>query len=381
MPCSAWAVREPTADPIRPPRLLDQVRGAIRARHYSRRTEDAYTHWIVRFIRFHGTRHPATMGEAEVEAFLTHLAVRERVAASTQNQALSAILFLYKRVLRHELDWLDGMVRAKAPARLPVVLSREEVRALLGQLDGVTWLIAATLYGAGVRLLEGCQLRVKDVDFAAGHIVVRGGKGERDRRTMLPAGLRERLREHIQVVRHQHARDLERGAGWVELPHRLAQKYPNAGREWGWQWVFPATRFYHDRTTGQRRRHHLHESVVQRAVRLAAVRASIAKPASCHTLRHSFATHLLEDGHDIRTIQELLGHRDVRTTMIYTHVLNRGGLGVLSPVDRLGISPGRRGEEPEPGPAAHFQTPATTPQAKVLVRKYSNDPSTTTNRK
>jgi len=348
MPSSAWAVCE-SEQPVRPPRLLDQVRAAIRTSHYSRRTEDAYTHWIVRFIRFHGTRHPATMGETEIEAFLTHLAVRKHVAASTQNQALSALLFLYKRVLKRELQWLDGVVRAKAPTRVPVVLSREEVRAVMDQLDGVTWLMAAVLYGTGIRLLECCRLRVKDIDFTASHIVVRGGKGDRDRHTMLPAGLRESLCRHMESAKRQHEADLAHGAGWVELPARLSQKYPNAGREWPWQWVFPATRSYHDRETGRCRRHHLHESVVQRSVRIAVIRAGITKPASCHTLRHSFATHLLEDGHDIRTVQELLGHRDVRTTMIYTHVLNRGDLGVLSPADRLGISP--RASHAEPGRA------------------------------
>jgi integron integrase len=375
MPCPAWATSEPAGESVGRPRLLDQVRDAIRTRHYSRRTEDAYAHWIVRFIRFHRLRHPETMGEAEIEAFLTHLAVEERVAASTQNQALSAILFLYRHVLRRDLDWLEGIVRAKAPARVPVVLSRQEVRALLGQLGGVTWLMAATLYGAGLRLLECCQLRIKDVDFDAGHIVVRGGKGERDRRTMLPAGLRQNLRQQIDTVRRQHEKDLRRGAGWVELPRRLAEKYPNAGREPGWQWVFPATRFYEDRTTGQRRRHHLHESVVQRAVRVAAMQADIVKHASCHTLRHSFATHLLEDGHDIRTIQELLGHRDVRTTMIYTHVLNRGEFGVLSPADRLGLS------APEAPHAAYSRSTEPRDRAKRLDPKEEHDPASEPGRK
>ena len=369
MPRSAWALREPGEEPVRPPRLLDQVRAAIRARHYSRRTEEAYTHWIVRFIRFHRNRHPTTMGKVEVEAFLSHLAARENVAASTQNQALSAILFLYKCVLRRELDWLDGVVRAKASTRVPVVLSREEVRAVLERLDGATWLMAAVLYGAGLRLLECCQLRIKDIDFAANHIVVRGGKGDRDRRALLPAGLREPLRRHIEVAKRQHEADLAQNAGWVELPHRLAQKYPNAGHEWPWQWVFPATRHYTDRETGQRRRHHLHESVVQRSVRIAVIQAGITKPASCHTFRHSFATHLLEDGYDIRTVQELLGHRDLRTTMIYTHVLNRGELGVRSPADRLGIAPPTPPRGTERRPAAYSHDRESAPNAKPMFRK------------
>ena len=326
-----------TPDRERAPRLLERVRAAIRARHYSRRTEKAYTRWIVRFIRFHRMRHPLAMGKGEVEAFLSSLAVNDGVAASTQNQALNAILFLYETVLDRKLDWLDDVVRAKAPARLPVVLTREEVRAVMGQLDGPAWIMAGLLYGAGLRLLECCRLRVKDVDFGTKEITVRGGKGDRDRRTMLPAVLREPLRRQLETAREQHRADLAHGCGWVELPGRLAHKYPNAGREWCWQWVFPASRRYRDAETGQCRRHHLHETVLQRAVRLAVIRAGIPKPASCHTLRHSFATHLLEDGHDIRTVQELLGHRDVRTTMVYTHVLNRGGLGVLSPADRLAL--------------------------------------------
>ncbi len=311
------------------------MRAAIRARHYSRRTEEAYVLWIRRFILYHGKRHPLEMGEAEVSGFLTSLAVRQQVSASTQNQALSAILFLYKEVLDRPLDWLDGIVRAKPTRRMPVVLSREEVKAVLGQLEGVAWLMASLLYGAGLRLLECARLRVKDVDFQRNQIVVRSGKGDKDRATMLPASVKEPLRRHLQAVRRQHEADLERGAGWVELPGAIRRKYPSVGRTWAWQWVFPATRRYRDRETGEIRRHHLHESVLQRAVHLAVLKAGITKPASCHTLRHSFATHLLEDGYDIRTVQELLGHRDVSTTMIYTHVLNRGGRGVLSPADRL----------------------------------------------
>jgi integron integrase len=319
--------------PARAPRLLDQVRAAIRARHYSPRTLDAYLLWITRFIRFHRLRHPLRMGEREITEFLSSLAVR-RLSASTQNQALSALLFLYREVLRVELRWMDGIVRAKPGARLPVVLTREEVRAVLDRMRGTPELMARLLYGAGLRLLECCRLRIKDVDFGAGEIVVRAGKGDRDRRTVLPASLREPLRQQVEAVRRQHRADLEHGAGWVELPGRLARKYPRAGRDWPWQWVFPATRHYRDRETSQLRRHHLHETVLQRAFREAVLAAGISKPATCHSLRHSFATHLLEDGYDIRTIQELLGHRDVSTTMIYTHVLNRGGRGVRSPIDR-----------------------------------------------
>jgi integron integrase len=330
-----WACRE--SDPPEPPkpRLLDRVRQALRARHLSRRTEEAYVAWIRRFIFFHDKRHPAEMGAAEVTKFLTSLADDGQVAASTQNQALSALLFLYKDVLEVELPWLDGIVRARRPERLPVVLSRDEVRALFQRLNGVSRLMASLLYGAGLRVLECCRLRVQDIDFATNQIVVRGGKGDKDRVTMLPGIAKAGLLEHLEDVRAQHRHDLAAGAGWVELPTALMRKYPNAGREWVWQWVFPATRLYRDRLTGQRRRHHLHESVLQRAVKAAVRHAGLAKHASPHTLRHSFATHLLEDGHDIRTVQELLGHRDVTTTMIYTHVLNRGPAAVRSPADRM----------------------------------------------
>jgi integron integrase len=328
-------VRE-TGPPVAPrPRLLDRVRDAVRARHLSRRTEEAYVAWIRRFVVFHDKRHPAAMGGPEITKFLTALAVDRHVAASTQNQALSALLFLYRDVLGVDLPWLDGIVRARRPERLPVVLTREEVRALLEGLEGVPRLMACLLYGAGLRVLECCRLRVQDVDFATNQIVVRSGKGDKDRVTMLPVVAKEALARHLADVRAQHARDLAVGAGWVELPTALLRKYPNAGREWAWQWIFPATRFYRDRLTGQRRRHHLHESILQRAVKAAVRRAGLAKRASPHTLRHSFATHLLEDGHDIRTVQELLGHRDVSTTMIYTHVLNRGHAAVRSPADRL----------------------------------------------
>jgi len=293
--------------------------------------------WIRRYIVFHGKRHPAEMGAVEVTQFLSSLAQQDHVAASTQNQALSALLFLYRQVLQVEMPWLDNVVRAKRSERLPVVLTREEVRAVIRELQGPPRLMAILLYGAGLRLLECARLRVKDVDFATNQIIVRAGKGDRDRVTMLPAVVKPDLVRHVEVVRRQHEADLRHGAGWVELPWALARKYPNAGREWAWQWVFPATRIYVDQETGQRRRHHLHESVLQRAVKEAVRRAGIAKRATCHTFRHSFATHLLEDNHDIRTVQELLGHRDVSTTMIYTHVLNRGPGGVRSPADRMGL--------------------------------------------
>ena len=336
--CAAGAIRvlrESGPPPSRPPRLFDRVREAARVRHCSRRTEKAYLARIRRFVFFHGKRHPAEMGAPEVTKFLSALAVEGDVAASTQNQALSALLFLYRDVLEQDLPWLDDVVRAKRPARLPVVLTRNEVRSLLSQIRGVPRLMALLLYGAGLRLLECARLRVKDVDFGRNQLVVLGGKGDKDRVTMLPAVAKTELTRHMEAVKQQHEEDLRRGAGWVELPSALARKYPNAGHEWPWQWVFPATRIYVERATGQRRRHHLHESVLQRAVREALLRAAIPKRATCHTFRHSFATHLLEDGHDIRTVQELLGHRDVSTTMIYTHVLNRGPAGVQSPADRM----------------------------------------------
>ena len=321
------------------PRLLDRVRAAIRTRHYSRRTEEAYVSWIRRFIVFHGKRHPRELGEPEVTAFLSSLADR-RVSASTQNQALSAVLFLYEDVLGRRLAWMDQIVRAKRPVRLPVVLSREEVVALLSRLHGTVWLMASLMYGAGLRLLECVELRVKDINFDRGELTLRDGKGGKDRVTMVPATLKEALRDHLRRVKAQHEEDLRAGRGGVALPGVLRLKYPNAPFEWGWHWVFPATRFYVDEETGERRRHHLHESVLQRAVKDAVRAAGIPRPATCHSLRHSFATHLLEAGYDIRTIQELLGHRDVSTTMIYTHVLNQGGRGVRSPLDQLGPAPG-----------------------------------------
>jgi integron integrase len=319
----------------RAPKLLDRVRTAVRVRHFSRRTERAYLGWIRRFILANGKRHPLEMGAAEVERFLSSLATEAHVSASTQNQALAAIVFLYRQVLEMDMPWLGGLVRAKRPRHLPVVLSREEVMLVLAAMQRTPQLMAALLYGTGMRILECARLRVKDVDFAAHSIVVRRGKGAQDRATMLPQALGVALEEHLLRVRRLWEADLRDGAGWVEVPEALGRKYAGAGRAWGWQWVFPATRQYWDTATGQRRRHHLHESVVQRAVRAAVVRVGLAKPATCHTLRHSFATHLLEDGYDIRTVQELLGHRDVSTTMIYTHVLDRGPAGVRSPIDRV----------------------------------------------
>jgi integron integrase len=291
--------------------------------------------WIKRYIFFHGVRHPAEMGEPELNRFLTDLAVNQKVSASTQNQALSALLFLYQHVLHQPIGWIDLAVRAKKPERLPVVLTRQEVKAILGLMDGSPKLVAALLYGAGLRLMEGLQLRVKDVDFTTTQILVREGKGQKDRVTMLPASVKEPLLAHLRDGWRLHQRDLREGAGQVMLPQALARKYPTADREWGWQWVFPAPTRYFDQQAKIQRRHHLHETAVQKAMKQAVQRAGIAKPATPHTLRHSFATHLLEDGYDIRTIQELLGHKDLSTTMIYTHVLNRGGRGVRRPADLL----------------------------------------------
>ncbi|MBI5936895.1 MAG: integron integrase [Betaproteobacteria bacterium] len=317
------------------PRLLDQVRGRIRFLHYSLRTEQAYLDWIKRFIRHFGKRHPREMGAVEVEAFLTHLAVAGNVAASTQNQAKAALLFLYREVLEVELPWLDGIESAKRPARLPVVLTASEVGALLDRLDGVHALIGRLLYGTGMRLMECLRLRVKDVVFPRREILVRDGKGLKDRVTVLPDSLAPALLEQLQRARELHARDLAAGHGEVYLPFALDRKYPQAGREWMWQYVFPTGQLSVDPRSDMVRRHHVHDQAVQRAIRAAAIAAGIDKPASPHTLRHSFATHLLEGGYDIRTVQELLGHSDVKTTMIYTHVLNRGGRGVISPVDRI----------------------------------------------
>lgn len=315
------------------PKLLDQVRGKIRLKHYSIRTEQAYVDWIKRFILFFDKRHPKELGGAEVEAFLTHLAVEGKVSASTQNQAKSAILFLYREVMEIELPWLGNVQQAKVPKRLPVVLTREEVQALLSRLDGTHWLIASLLYGSGLRIMECLRLRAKDIDFARREILVRDGKGFKDRVTMLPVSLVNPLREHLKRVRALHEQDLAAGYGAVYLPYALERKYPNAARDWGWQYVFPAATLAVDPRTDIKRRHHVQGQVVQRAVKQAARAADLVKPATPHTFRHSFATHLLEGGYDIRTVQELLGHSDVSTTMIYTHVLNRGGKGVTSPLD------------------------------------------------
>jgi len=317
------------------PRLLVRVRDRIRFKHYSIRTEIAYLDWIKRFIIFHGKRHPSALGAEEVEAFLTHLAVVREVAASTQNQAKSAILFLYKEVLGAELPWLDGIESAKPSRRLPVVLTVDEVASLLGHLRGVHALVGRLLYGTGMRIMEALRLRVKDVEFSRREILIRDGKGAKDRITMLPDGLAPALRRQLAFAAQTHRDDLAAGFGEVYLPAALERKYPAAGREWCWQYVFPAERRSADPRTGAIRRHHLGDQAFQRAMRQALRDANVAKPATPHTLRHSFATHLLEQGYDIRTVQELLGHADVSTTMIYTHVLNRGGRAVVSPLDRL----------------------------------------------
>jgi integron integrase len=311
------------------------VREEIRARHYSRRTEEAYWQWIRRFILFHGKRHPAAMGAAEVTAFLSWLATSRNVAAATQNQALSALLFLYRQVLGVGLPWLEELVRAQRPVRLPAVLTEAEVRRLLGNLEGSARLMTGLLYGAGLRQVECLTLRVKDVDFAYRQIVVRDGKGGRDRATVLPEGVVQPLQQHLARVRLLHARDLKEGYGEVWLPHALARKYRRAGYQWAWQFVFPSANRAVDPESGAVRRHHVHPDTLSRAVKRAARAAAIDKPVSCHTLRHSFATHLLERGYDIRTVQELLGHSDVSTTMIYTHVMNKGARAVKSPLDRL----------------------------------------------
>jgi integron integrase len=319
----------------RQPRLLDRVREASRVRHYSIRIEDAYHDWIKRFILFHNKRHPLEMGAPEINAFLTHLAVEKHVAASTQNQAFSALLFLYKAVLEVEPGLIEGVVRAKRPERLPIVLSRDEVRRVLGQLSGIYRLIALLQYGAGLRVLEVLRLRVKDIEWDLNQIVIREGKGNKDRRTMLPAAVRPLLREHLIGMKKQHDHDLANGRGDVFLPDAFERKSPAAARSWIWQYVFPSGKLSIDPRSGDKRRHHYHERTVMREFTAAARRAKLEKRATTHSLRHSFATHLLEDGYDIRTVQELLGHANVETTMIYTHVLNRGGRGVRSPVDVL----------------------------------------------
>ena len=321
--------------PPKAPRLLDQVRNAVRVRNYSYRTEEAYVHWIKRFIHFSAKRHPMELGAAEVTAFVSHLARDRNVAAATQNQALSALLFLYKEVLKRPLPWLDELERAKRPARLPTVLSPAEVRRLLAAMRGTKWLMASLLYGAGLRLTECLKLRVKDVDFEYLQIVVRDGKGAKDRVTMLPRSVLEPLRHQLALAKAMHEADLAAGYGDVELPDALARKYPRAPYEWAWKFVFPSHRLSTDPRTGVIRRHHVYENYLTRGVKEGARAAGIDKPVSCHTLRHSFATHLLAAGYDIRTVQELLGHADVSTTMIYTHVLNKGGRGVDSPLDAV----------------------------------------------
>ncbi len=315
-------------------KLLDQVRRTCRTRHLSLRTEQAYVRWTRRFVHHHGLRHPRELGEADVRAFLTHLAVERQVAASTQNQALSALLFLYAHVLERPLGALGEVVRAKRPKRLPVVMDRAEVRAVLAHLHGNHRLIASLLYGSGLRLLEGLRLRVKDIDVAHTQLIVRDGKGQKDRVTVLPNAVVEPLERHLRQVKLLHEKDLAEGYGAVYLPYALARKYPARARSWGWQYVFPASRRSRDPRSGVERRHHLSEKAVQKAVRQAVRAAGLNKPASCHSFRHSFATHLLEDGADIRTVQELLGHKDLRTTMIYTHVMGRG-VAARSPLDSL----------------------------------------------
>lgn len=314
-------------------RLLEQVREAVRTRHYSLRTEEAYLRWTRQYILFCGKRHPAELGAAEVSAFISHLAVERRVAASTQTQALSALLFLYREVLALPIGWVDDVERAKKPQRLPVVFTREEARAVLSHLRGEAWLMASLLYGSGLRLMECVRLRVKDLDLHRGDITVRDGKGGKDRITVLPASLVEPLRRQLEASRALHELDLREGFGYVYLPYALARKYPSADREWCWQYVFPARHRSVDPRSGREQRHHVAETVLQKAVKRAIREAGVAKPGSCHTFRHSFATHMTERGSDIRTVQELLGHSSVETTQIYTHVLNRGGRGVKSPLD------------------------------------------------
>lgn len=320
--------------PDSPASLLDRLRSTLIVRHYSPRTIETYSAWVRRFIMFHGRQHPARLGSPHVLQFLTQLAEVDEVSAATQNQALAALVFFYAEVLNLPLGRLQNIPRARRPTRLPVVMTHDEVRRVLGQLDGVWLLLGSLLYGSGLRLSECVGLRVKDIDLGGKQVMVRRGKGQKDRVAPLPESLSEPLAEHLRKVRDLHESDLARGAGYVALPNALSTKYPRAAREWPWQWVFPATRTHIDSVRGERRRHHLHETALQRAVKAAAAKSGVSKPVSCHTFRHSFATHLLESGYDVRTIQKLLGHRDLRTTMVYTHVLQRGPLGVESPLDR-----------------------------------------------
>jgi len=332
--CETGVIRE-SFQKYGKPKLLDLFRQALRARHYSPRTEQCYVMWVARFIRFHGIRHPGEMGEPEINTFLTNLAVERKVSASTQNQALSALLFLYRHVLGRAVGDLGDVIRARKPVRLPVVMTRDEVKSVLSNLKGDKMLMASLMYGAGLRLMECLRLRVLDIDLARNELVVRNAKGGRDRRTMIPLGLGDSLKEHLRKVRLIHKQDLTDGWGRVILPTALDRKYPNAATDWRWQWVFPQYKRWHNAKTGEQGRHHIDASLVQKAVKAAVETARLTKRATCHTFRHSFATHLLEDGYDIRTVQELLGHRDVKTTMLYTHVLNRGTAGVRSPFDGL----------------------------------------------
>jgi integron integrase len=335
LPQTVPANAEGAAGEPAPPRLMVRLREALRVRHYSLRTEQAYTDWAKRYIRFHGLRHPMEMGSAEVMTFLTYLAAERGVSSSTQSQAKAALLFLYRQVLGIDLPWTGELISAKSTRRLPVVLTPREVEQLLHELNGTMWLAVALLYGTGMRLLEGLRLRVKDIEFVRRELLVRDGKGAKDRVTVLPENLIKPLQDQLAHTKALHDRDLASGGGAVWLPDALAVKYPSAARAWGWQFVFPSPVISTDPRTGIERRHHLYEQSVQRAVAGAARRAGFAKPCSPHVLRHSFATHLLQAGYDIRTVQELLGHADVSTTMIYTHVLNRGGRGVRSPLDSI----------------------------------------------
>lgn len=348
----------------REPRLLDRVRDALRRRHYSYRTEQSYLQWIRRFIFFQKKRHPRDMGEAEIAAFVTHLAVQRRVSSSTQNQALNAILFLYKQVLEHNVGLIHGVVRAKRPKRLSVVMTQEEVQALLCRLAGRDWLLASLMYGAGLRVMECVRLRVKDIDFGLNQIIVRDGKGQKDRVTPLPMIAVPALQQQIEHVKRIREADLADGYGEVSMPFALARKYPNAARELTWWYLFPASQHSRDPYSDRIKRHHLDESAIQKAVKQAVRASGIPKPVSCHTFRHSFATHLLNSGYDIRTVQELLGHKDVATTMIYTHVLHRGGQGVISPLDRdsdTGASPDRVGVQ-------RVEAPRDRPMERQLER-------------
>lgn len=322
------------ATEIQFPKLLDQVRRALRVRHYSASTEKTYIQWIYRYICFHNKIHPRDLNESEISQFLSYLATIRKVSASTQNQALCAIVFLYKEVLKIDLGTFN-LVWAKKSKRIPVVFSKKEVAELMKQLKGVHWILAMLMYGAGLRRMECLRLRVKDIDFDYNQITIKSGKGDKDRVVPLPNGIIPQLKKHLEQVHKQHANDLQNGFGSVELPFALARKYPHAEKEWKWQYIFPAHRISVDPRSGIQRRHHLYDTLMRKAVKTALKKTNITKHVSCHTFRHSFATHLLADGYDIRTVQELLGHKDVKTTMIYTHVLNKGGLAVTSPADRL----------------------------------------------